>query len=509
MNITKKLTTVLALLSLLFGLGSAYSSTLSPTQPVGSPFGSKLKLVGTAGETLTVNPTLEIPAEHQGLQVELYALAMFNNGLWLVKQADGWYLFADVEGLPAFDTVTLGKSQAFDLYTGSIDPVKGIDVLYGYRLSDDIHFHGNGFRITISETARKLQELMDTKLAEAETTYGIKYGIPGMIMAVNIQNEGYWVGASGVSDVDTQKPMTEMVNGQFRIGSATKTFTGMAIMQLAEEGKLKLDDTIESWLPGMVPNGENITLRQLLNHTSGISSFANSLTWLVPFFTEPKRQWTPEELVQLTFDETEPLSPPGEKWHYSNTGYVLLGLVVEKATGKTWESEVQRRFIEPLGLKNTAAPMAGEAAIAEEYIHGYLNVYETTEGATGEDKLIRQGPLDPSYTWASGGMLSTIEDLNRWLTAIATGELLNMNYEEEQFTWFLAQSISVNIGLGIIQNPQYGLLGHRGQINGYDVAMQYDWDGGGTIVVMMNRLSAVGNVQQLILYDILSVLHGE
>lgn len=507
-----KLPTILAIPSLFLFLGNAYSSTLAPIQAVQTVFDTELKLVGTAGEQTTITPILEIPPEHQGLKAKLYALALFHNGLWQVKKAHKWSSLDDIDEMPAFDNVTLGELQQFELYSGHLPSIDGgLDIFYAYRIKKDPHFYGNGFRVTISETARQLQELIETKLAEAESQYGIRYGIPGLLMAVNIKDEGYWVGASGVSDLATQKPMQEMTTAQFKAASVTKTFTSMAILQLAEEGMLNLDDTLEQWLPGMVPNGEDMTLRHLLNHTSGIPDFTASLGWLVPLHIDPLKQWTPEELIQLAFAETQSLFPPGEGWYYSSTGYILLGLVIEQVTGETWESEVQQRFIEPLGLRNTVVPLTGEAAIAEEYIHGYINQYEVTGGALGEDKLTRVGPLDPSFTGAAGNMISTVADLSRWATAIASGELLNFAYEEEQFTWFPVNAfgIQVNMGLGIVQDPQYGFVGHRGQLKGYDVTMQYDRDGGGAIVVMMNRSVSSGDVQEFILYDALDILRGE
>jgi D-alanyl-D-alanine carboxypeptidase len=152
---------------------------------------------------------------------------------------------------------------------------------------------------------------------------------PGVVAAV--QTPQYtWVGALGVADRASGKPMTPEVH--HRIGSVTKTFTATMLLQAADKGLLSLDDTIDRYVKG-VPNGDKITLRQMSDMTSGIASYTEDKQWAKEFLSDPTRVWKPEELAQIGIKES-PLFEPGTEWYYSNTNYMLLGLVLEQVTGK-------------------------------------------------------------------------------------------------------------------------------------------------------------------------------
>lgn len=532
MNIIKKVATTLAVLSLSLFLGSAYSATLSPTQSVGSPFDAPLKLAGTAGEETTIIPTLEILPQHQGEQAELYAFALLDDGPWIVRESEGWQFFSGE--FPHFKTVTLGKSQTFDLYTGLIDPGSSADVFYGYRLSDKVDFyHGNGFHFTISETARKLQGWIDDidKTAPEISEEYDNLGIPGVVLAVTIPGEGEWMGFNGVSDLEKETPIAP--DHQFRVGSITKTFTAMLILQLAEEEKLTLDDFLNDSFPNglktpdgtkiTVPNGDKITIRHLLNHTSTVQNFTNTDVWFDAYINEPEKQREPEELVNFAVTEVDHgiegfrqvlgedyATIPGKDWYYSNTNFVLLGLIAEEKSGNRWEDEIRNRFIEKLGLQNTIVPEMGQADMADvsdHYAHGYWNLKaQATHDAESDDHLTQRDVTDPSATWSSGNIISTVEDLKRWMTAIVEGELLNFAYEDEQFT--LVDSVfGAKIGLGIVQLPTYSNFEHRGQIGGYDAGMFYDIDANAMVVTFSNR-SLIPNIGEYIAYPVLNMLNG-
>ena len=161
-----------------------------------------------------------------------------------------------------------------------------------------------------------------------------------------------WVGALGVADRTSEEPMTPDVH--HRIGSVTKTFTITLLLQAEAEGLLSLDDTIDQYIKG-VPNGDEITLAQMANMTSGIASYTENEQWGEEVLADPRRSWKPEELAQVGIKDS-PLFDPGTEWHYSNTNTVLLGLVLEQVTGKPIGDLYREQIIEPLGLEEHVLP---------------------------------------------------------------------------------------------------------------------------------------------------------
>ena len=163
-----------------------------------------------------------------------------------------------------------------------------------------------------------------------------------------------WTGASGVADLRTARPMRP--NDRFRAGSLTKPFVATVVLQLVAEGRLSLSDTVERWLPGILPYGDQITVRQLLNHTSGVpdNTFVEPI---VELYTGNRfRSWRPRELVALIAD-LPPDFAAGTAWSYSNTGYALAGLIVEQVTGHRLGRELKRRIFRPLRLRDTSFPI--------------------------------------------------------------------------------------------------------------------------------------------------------
>jgi D-alanyl-D-alanine carboxypeptidase len=175
-------------------------------------------------------------------------------------------------------------------------------------------------------------------------------GAPGAAARVR-DEQGVTQAASGVADLRSGRRMQPGLN--YRVGSVTKPFVTTVVLQLVAEGRLSLQDTVERWLPGILPYGEQVTVRQLLNHTGGVPDYE---ALVLPQLYESKRgrfrSWTPQELVALVADQP-PDFPPGTAWRYSNTGYVLAGLVVEAATGRKLGKKLARRIFRPLGLRDT------------------------------------------------------------------------------------------------------------------------------------------------------------
>ena len=227
-----------------------------------------------------------------------------------------------------------------------------------------------------------------------------------------------WRGTSGVAEFGTTRDVP--VNGRFRAGSVTKTFVATVVLQLVDEGELRLDDTVEKWLPGVVPNGDHITVRHLLNHTSGLYDFKDTLT-PPEILASRWKTWTATEVIQRALAEPPTFEPPGRAFDYSNTNYTLLGEIIEKATGESYGDEVMRRLIKPLHLKGTEMP-GTSTRIPGPHPHGYVPT---------DDGLLDFTEMNPSIFGAGGELISTTADLNRFFTALLGGELLPAHLLDE------------------------------------------------------------------------------
>ncbi|WP_328923751.1 beta-lactamase family protein [Streptomyces sp. NBC_00190] len=213
---------------------------------------------------------------------------------------------------------------------------------------------------------------------------------------------------------------------RFRTASNTKAFVSTVLLQLAGERRLSLDDSVERWLPGVVQgngsDGEAITIRQLLNHTSGIYDPTNEPEFFAPYLD--RHEWdyvyTPREVIARAVRHG-PDFVPGEGWNYSNTNYLLAGLVIEAAAGHSAPAEIRRRILDPLGLENTSFPVTNPA-IHGPHLHGYdLQGRDVTR-------------FSPSYDWTAGAMISTVDDLARFHRALFSGKLLRPAEQRELLT---------------------------------------------------------------------------
>ncbi|MEU8890155.1 serine hydrolase domain-containing protein [Streptomyces sp. NPDC048442] len=222
--------------------------------------------------------------------------------------------------------------------------------------------------------------------------------------------------AAGVADLKTGAKVP--VDGQVRAGSNTKTFTAAVVLQLVGEGKVDLDAPIEKYLPKLVRgegiDGRKISVRQLLNHTSGLPNYTEFM--LKDLLGSPHTYYQPRALLDVALEHKAQFAP-GTSWAYSNTNYVLAGLLIEKVTGRPLDEQITRRVIEPLGLKKTYFPAAGEERIRGVHPKAY---FSPKPGAPLEDIT----ELDPSWGWAAGQIVSTPSDLNRFFRALFDGKLL-------------------------------------------------------------------------------------
>ncbi len=340
----------------------------------------------------------------------------------------------------------------------------------------------------------KLQPLIEAKMKELR--------VPGAVIYVQAPGKGAWTAALGTGSLTTGAPIR--LDDRFRIGSITKTFTATAILQLVDEGKLKLDDPLSKYQPE-VPNGGNITIRELLNMTSGLYDYVDDKGLNEKIDAEPGMVWQPKDLLTVAF-QRQPYFAPGKGIHYTNTNYILLGLMIEQITGKPVEQVFHDRIFAPLGMTETSMPPRSSAAIPDPHPRGYMfgtraEIAERTPSAplmpeqAAKVNAAASTPNDvtdanPSWGWTAGSVISTLHDVNIWAKALATGTLLSPASQRERLTWtpMTPAPGAPEYGLGIMDFD--GFLGHNGGIPGFQSWMGYQPGKHATVIVLTNLLFA-------------------
>jgi D-alanyl-D-alanine carboxypeptidase len=297
----------------------------------------------------------------------------------------------------------------------------------------------------------KLQRLLDQIVAA---------GAPGAAARVRDEH-GVTQAASGLADLHSGRPMRPWLH--YRVGSVTKPFVATVVLQLVAQGQLSLSDTVDRWLPGILPYGDQVNIRQLLNHTSGVPDY--TLEPIVRLYTDPQarfRAWTPRELVALIADQPPDFSP-GTAWSYSNTGYVLAGMIVEAATGHKLGQELTRRIFRPLGLRDTFFPV-NAPGIPGPRSRGYSLPLGQEQGP-----LLDFTVFNPSVAWAAGALVSNLGDLERFFRALLGGRLLPPRLLAAMMTPVPTGQPGFGYGLGltVIETPAGRLVGHDGSIPGF------------------------------------------
>ncbi|MER5299373.1 serine hydrolase domain-containing protein [Streptomyces lasiicapitis] len=260
----------------------------------------------------------------------------------------------------------------------------------------------------------------------------VEQGTPGVIVQVR---EGHrtWNGRSGVSDLAVGQQRS--THEKFRIASVTKSFTAVALLKLEALGRLSLDDSVEKWLPGVVHGKgyrpDRITVRHLLNHTSGIFDYNMDEGFRAKYagdeFDKHRlKQWAPAQLVDIALAHRPNFQPeqgsrPGEpgEWDYSDTNYILAGMVIEKAGGSTYKEAVEQLIINPLGLRGTSVPGASPELPAPHATH-YSTLFE--EGP--EARVLDVTEFSPTVAFSAGQLISTVGDVNTFMSKLLGGELL-------------------------------------------------------------------------------------
>lgn len=321
---------------------------------------------------------------------------------------------------------------------------------------------------------QRLQSQLEARLKEMQ--------VPGAVIFVQSARTGAWTTSLGTSNLAAREPMKASMH--FRIGSITKTFTGTVILQLAQEGKLRLDDPVAKYQPEVL-NGAHITLRELLAMRSGLYNYTDDSHFIQEWIAHPEKVWTPQELVAIAFKHA-PSFAPGTKYHYSNTNFILLGMIIEQLTGRPVEQVFQQRIFAPLGMSGTLLPARTSATLPTPYAQGYEKPLPTSQkpGTNPPGKLANMTFWNPSWGWTAGSAISTAHDLAIWVKALATGKLLSPAMQKERLTW---STIAKSDRYGLAVADFDGFIGHNGGLPGYQSFAGYQPEKHETVVVLTNR----------------------
>jgi D-alanyl-D-alanine carboxypeptidase len=314
--------------------------------------------------------------------------------------------------------------------------------------------------------------------ARLDSTFQAIYktgNFPGATAAVVLPDGTSLALAVGYSDSTRRVPMRS--DDRMLQGSVGKTYYAAAAMQLVAEGRLDLDAAVSDYLGDRswfdrVPNASNITVRNLMNHTSGVMRYEFKQEFLVDLKADPDKRWEPEELVAYILDE-QPQFAAGQGWEYSDTNYILLGLIIESITGRRLYDEVENRLLEPLGLNNT---VPSDGRVIPGLVQGYAGAGNPFLG--NDEVLLPDGRfvINPQFEWAGGGYASTTEDLARWAKAVYEGRAFEPELLAEVLDGVPARlGPGSAYGLGVIvhETPLGTTYGHSGFFPGYLTEMRY------------------------------------
>ncbi|WP_217247045.1 serine hydrolase [Streptomyces sp. AC602_WCS936] len=290
----------------------------------------------------------------------------------------------------------------------------------------------------------------------------VEAGAAGAQFRVTRDGDSFVV-TSGVAELGTDRPVP--ADGRFRISCITKPFVSVVVLQLVAEGRIELDRTVESYLPGLLPYGEKITIRNLLQHTSGLYNYMDSFQKPGDRFLRDRyKHYEPEDLIAIA--AAKPLEfEPGSKFAYCNTNYFVIGLLIKKVTGRTHREEITERVLEPLGLTETVLP-GDDPNIPGPHARGYMEI-----GGEPVDVTL----MNPSEAGCAGEIISTTKDLDTFFAALFDGKLLNEPEFTEMTTALPPEMIEnlpmgIGYGLGIMKlenDKNLDLWGHGAGIPGY------------------------------------------
>lgn len=328
-----------------------------------------------------------------------------------------------------------------------------------------------------------------------------KLKVPGAMVVLRTP-QGNFDAAVGTTELGAQTRPD--ANTHFRIASNTKTMTAALIVLLAQDGKLKFGDPVSAYIPD-VPNGENITVAELLKMRSGLYGYTANPELSAVMDSNPSKTWTPQEVLAIAFRQP-PQFAPDASYEYSNTNYALLGLIAEKAGGRPLAQQFGDRLFSPVGLRQTLLPAPDDTAIPSPYSHGYMyggSYYALADHPYPADMqaAAEAGTLQPidytnqnsSYATAAGGAISTADDLATWMKALVSGRVFNADYHQQWLTSLQAEDPAApdgqKYGYGISYQrfgPNAAMYYHGGELPGFNSFMGYDPDNDVALVIWTN-----------------------
>lgn len=342
--------------------------------------------------------------------------------------------------------------------------------------------------------ATKLKRLLQAKLDQIVT----EESFPGATLSV-VLNDGTALNlAAGYSDPGTEQEMT--TDALMLCGSTGKTFVSAVALQLVSEGKLQLDDLAKNYFDGddekkwfdKLPNANAITIRSLLNHTSGLPRYLFQEAFLADLKANPLKHRTPTEGLTALHGTTA-IHPVGDGWAYSDSNYQVLGLVIEKVTGKTYYENARQRLLDPLGLTQTIPATQPELPGLIPGHIGSVNMFELPLKTVADGKYV----LNPAFEWCGGGYITNSVDLARWLQALHSGKVLDTKaYAElvQAVDFRTGQPAEQGYGLGtFVWKTDNGLfLGHAGIMPGYLTQIEFSQDHKFAIAFQTNTDEGMG-----------------
>jgi D-alanyl-D-alanine carboxypeptidase len=327
------------------------------------------------------------------------------------------------------------------------------------------------------KVAKELKQLSD-ELQTALDAVVASDQLPGATLAISLSDGRQISLASGYEDVESQTPMP--VNGPMLVGSTGKTYVSAVALQLVTEGKIKLDDLVsnhfadsdKAWF-ARIPNSEALTIRSLMNHTSGLPRYVFSKQFLADVRENPLKSRSPRECISVVLD-MKPKHDVGNGWGYSDTNYLLLGIIIEKITGNSFYDEAQHRLLTPLGLKTTIPTTQARLPGLVQGYAGQPNPFGVPEKTIEDGKYA----LNPSFEWCGGGYMSNVGDLANWTQALHTGKVLgNEIYSElvSPVDFRTGKKSKQGYGLGafVWQTELGKFVGHAGMMPGYLTQIEF------------------------------------
>ena len=310
-------------------------------------------------------------------------------------------------------------------------------------------------------------------------------GAPGVLVAVRedgkVRSE-----ARGFADRNRSIPMR--ADQRFRVGSITKTFVAALVLLLVEDRTLRLDDTVERWLPGLVPGGRAITVRDLLSHTAGLFDYVEDDRVL----RDHDRRWTPRELISIAVAHAPERSRPGAGFAYSSTNYVVLGLIVEEASGEPLGRQLRERLFGPLGLRRTSF-VTGE--IRGLHVHGHR--------PPSHQGVVTGPPVDTSaepawWTWAAGAVVSTAGDVQHFFAALLRGRVVSPPLLREMETLVPAGRLQYGLGIATFPTPCGPAWGHTGNVQGTIAVAWNTKDASRQLVLVVNTYPLPAELEEAV-----------